>query len=611
MVADNIYLYHLDAELQKLYIRGNYTQLQLTNIQHHFSNIVRLAFLLCNTRLFVPLSNYLESGLAYNILNGLFSEMNPEDNPLVLLSTAPNLQTALLKKKIEHQEQYLENPHFRYNEFEQTGFILPGKFKTRSRSASKDIERDLIISIADEGFWVPFKQFVVPTISFEQMQYQLAEIPQRLSGQAYISDYVLPHLSVDEQMTTYADRQMNMNITRWYLKSFLTELDAVCLTDIRYIAESEILPDIPEKKHLSYSNYFKLLRQRTVPLKKGFTKTNVNAFDFISTCSPEMLIEFKHSQLWADVCLEKTTQIPKIYALGELSMMYADVKTGIVTALPKEFAAIKVLLNNVLEVSFPNEEATAGNRYYVGEIENRNGAIHKIALCLLPKYGNNFASIISTKMMTHFKNIKNLIICGIAGGVPSEVRLGDVVVSTNGVIQYDFGSDKPDNFIPKSNPKDCSDFLLEAVQLLRAEEDERGCTWLKYVDEIEKRASADFSRPKIILEKYEGRVGDEYDTIERDVAARTATHFGTIGSGNAVQKNAKKRDALNSQHGVIAVEMEASGISDATHLENNGYIAIRGICDYCDLHKNDEWQYYAAAVAAAYTYALIESVPVF
>ena len=55
--------------------------------------------------------------------------------------------------------------------------------------------------------------------------------------------------------------------------------------------------------------------------------------------------------------------------------------------------------------------------------------------------------------------------------------------------------------------------------------------------------------------------------------------------------------------------MEASGVSDATQLESNGYIAIRGICDYCDLEKNDKWQYHAAAVAAAYTYALIESLP--
>jgi len=55
--------------------------------------------------------------------------------------------------------------------------------------------------------------------------------------------------------------------------------------------------------------------------------------------------------------------------------------------------------------------------------------------------------------------------------------------------------------------------------------------------------------------------------------------------------------------------MEASGIADATWTHKIGYLVIRGICDYCDSHKNDDWQQYAAVVAAAYTRALIESMP--
>lgn len=40
--------------------------------------------------------------------------------------------------------------------------------------------------------------------------------------------------------------------------------------------------------------------------------------------------------------------------------------------------------------------------------------------------------------------------------------------------------------------------------------------------------------------------------------------------------------------------MEAAGLS-------NGFpcVVIRGICDYADSHKNDQWHPYAAAVAAA------------
>jgi nucleoside phosphorylase len=35
-------------------------------------------------------------------------------------------------------------------------------------------------------------------------------------------------------------------------------------------------------------------------------------------------------------------------------------------------------------------------------------------------------------------------------------------------------------------------------------------------------------------------------------------------------------------------------------------LVIRGICDYCDTHKNDQWQRYAAATAAAYAKELLQ-----
>jgi nucleoside phosphorylase len=37
-------------------------------------------------------------------------------------------------------------------------------------------------------------------------------------------------------------------------------------------------------------------------------------------------------------------------------------------------------------------------------------------------------------------------------------------------------------------------------------------------------------------------------------------------------------------------------------------LVIRGVCDYADSHKNDIWQPYAAAVAAAYAKKLLSVV---
>jgi len=47
---------------------------------------------------------------------------------------------------------------------------------------------------------------------------------------------------------------------------------------------------------------------------------------------------------------------------------------------------------------------------------------------------------------------------------------------------------------------------------------------------------------------------------------------------------------LREQFGTRAVEMEGSGVADATWSHGVGYLVVRGVCDYCDANKNDQWQ---------------------
>ena len=53
------------------------------------------------------------------------------------------------------------------------------------------------------------------------------------------------------------------------------------------------------------------------------------------------------------------------------------------------------------------------------------------------------------------------------------------------------------------------------------------------------------------------------------------------------------------------MEMEAAGLMD-----NFPCLVIRGICDYADSHKNDDWQGYAAVAAAAFAKELLLVMPV-
>ena len=283
---------------------------------------------------------------------------------------------------------------------------------------------------------------------------------------------------------------------------------------------------------------------------------------------------------------------------------------GIITALPKEFAAVKAILIEPKERSVAGKGA--GRRYMIGRINSLYGGSHLIDLALADM-GNNIAATRATLLLEHFPHVDSIIMVGIAGGVPcpshpeEHVRLGDIVISNKkGVVQYDMVKLHEIRACPV--PPNAR--LIEAVRLLEARELEGQRPWDAAIDEILKLLKWD--RPSKTTDQLFAS-DDPSKLIKHPKDPKRAGNLphvflGPIASANELLKNPIKRDNLRSEFGVKAVEMESSGIADATWTHEKGYLAVRGICDYCDSHKNDLWQNYAAAVAAGYTKALIESV---
>lgn len=83
-------------------------------------------------------------------------------------------------------------------------------------------------------------------------------------------------------------------------------------------------------------------------------------------------------------------------------------------------------------------------------------------------------------------------------------------------------------------------------------------------------------------------------------------HYGLIASGNTLVKDAAVRDSILKEIGdeCICFEMEAAGLMNSFPC-----LVIRGICDYTDSHKNDRWQRYAVAAAAAYGKEFLGIIP--
>jgi nucleoside phosphorylase len=289
---------------------------------------------------------------------------------------------------------------------------------------------------------------------------------------------------------------------------------------------------------------------------------------------------------------------------------------GIITALPKEYAAVSILLDNKKD-KYKVPGSGASRRYCLGEIPTEEGNKHSLVLANAGM-GNNIAATRASLLLEHFSNVKSIIMVGIAGGVPNpdkvddHVRLGDIVVSNeNGIIQYDLIKQEIQEITHRNPPRPPSASLLEAVKYLEAEEILGNRPWEKHIDQALSIVKA--FRPSEDTDVL--YCSDSQEEIIRHpedpkrIKDQPRVFAGPIASANILQKDPKARDKLRDKFGVKAVEMEASGIADATWNHEVGYLVVRGICDYCDSHKNDEWQQYAAVVAAAYTRALIESMP--
>jgi nucleoside phosphorylase len=273
-------------------------------------------------------------------------------------------------------------------------------------------------------------------------------------------------------------------------------------------------------------------------------------------------------------------------------------------------------------ISAARQATTTRTWYTLGSIDG-----HNIAIVCLPagRIGNNPAAAVATQMKATFKAIRFGLMVGIGGGVPSaeaHIQLGDVVVSQphgmfGGVVQYDAGKTTPSGFVRTGSLNSPPPVLLSAIAIVQANELCGKSRLLEHVSRLE--CIAKFQRakagPDILFETVYDHAGGQ--TCDRCSADQQVTrkpresedevvvHYGTIASGNQVIKSASERDRVSAElGGVLCFEMEAAGLMNSFPC-----LIIRGICDYADSHKNEQWQLYAAAVAAAYAKELLSVIP--
>ncbi|KAM0363085.1 hypothetical protein ACHAPK_011223 [Fusarium culmorum] len=308
---------------------------------------------------------------------------------------------------------------------------------------------------------------------------------------------------------------------------------------------------------------------------------------------------------------------------------------GWIAALPIELAAATALLHD------RHDEPEGFDQHRSDENSYKWGRIgqHNVVIASLPAgvYGIAAAATTALNLIRSLPHIRIGLLVGIGGGIarPDEgqdIRLGDIVVSqpdgmTGGVVQYDLGKAKANGVWEWKGSLDKPPLvLLHALSSLQAEHMITGSR----VPELLHAMWEANPRMRISTNSftYQGAENDrlfqsQYDHIggnncdkcdsswevkrDRRESTDPEIHYGVIASGNTLIKDAPTRDRLleDTGHQCLCVEMEAAGLMDRFPC-----LVIRGICDYADSHKNDQWQRYAAATAAAFAVELLDYVPV-
>ncbi|KAK2788475.1 hypothetical protein FQN53_003621 [Emmonsiellopsis sp. PD_33] len=289
---------------------------------------------------------------------------------------------------------------------------------------------------------------------------------------------------------------------------------------------------------------------------------------------------------------------------------------ALICPLAIEFSAARYMLDEEHE-RLPRKEGDT-NHYILGVMSR-----HNTVLASLPKgsQGTTPAATVAINLARSFPNIRLRLLVGIGGGIPSndnDIRLGDVVVSaptgiSGGVVEYDLGKQTTTGFERKgilcpppsewgtmvtametnheANQNKITEFLSEMLRKYprltgyeRPLDPKSDILFRAEYKHVVKGATCAYCNNKdAVITRFQRKEPDQPKIF-----------YGLIASGNSVIKDGEKRDRLaRDAGGAICFEMEAAGLMNEFRC-----IVIRGIADYCDSHKNDEWHRYAAAAAA-------------
>jgi nucleoside phosphorylase len=247
----------------------------------------------------------------------------------------------------------------------------------------------------------------------------------------------------------------------------------------------------------------------------------------------------------------------------------------IVTALEKERDAVLRYLDS------PQPVETKKRIVYKSYLKHEQSSSgYQVLLLCFGGMGNVRAATAVTQAIDVW-NPAAIILTGIMGGVEGSDRLlGDLIVAEQ-IIGYELGK-------IKETGTDRRFEALRPAHLLIT----------KVHDFLPKQWALDYRT----IPRPDGTSGRVIPNV----------HFGVVASGEKVIADTITIPELQgSWNRLIGVEMEGFGTAQAVYQSDPipKMLMVKGICDWADPNKNDEWQTYAADIAAAYIVNFLRSNP--
>ncbi|GAA0455304.1 5'-methylthioadenosine/S-adenosylhomocysteine nucleosidase [Sphingomonas molluscorum] len=564
----------------------------------------RFALLLAD-HVMVPASSYFESALCRAILD----EFHPDHfaEQISFVASGANLDEFVEGKLSQYGAAEVQGQAYRAG-----GLATAFPWHGRSRSSTQDIGKAWQTGMELDG-----QDRIARAIRDRpsDLDRRLAELPERLGRSAFIAGNAARILIGDAKPTLQLTNRLLSTINAAYFDSYALDLKAALVQELVWLGSSQPLPSGDPNHDIDYRALVGACRSTGV-------------LGDVDRTEPRELLRLRDDERFVLACAAAagTAQANQLYRGIVYSMPTIEVqhtpprtdatKVLVVTALPEELAAVLSTCDAHRTIAGKGDRAI----YRLCDYVLPDKTTRKVVVATLSDMGKANAAIVTATALQSFPDIEHVLMVGIAGGCPNpaqpaeHVRLGDIVISDHkGIFEYDDVKLKMGEVERRGSPQLPGYTMLQALAAVKADAFGGRRRWEEVIDaSLPKLREADdsFERPDPSTDvlHVDGKAV-EHPEDKRRRPGRPRVFGGGVATGDALVKDPKLRDELRDRYGARAIEMEGSAVRTASWAAGKDSIIVRGVSDYCDQHKNDEWRFSAALAAAAYARALIEVMP--